>query len=140
MTTQAHFPNEPSSVPAARRFAGDALSGVPPSACHRVLLALSEVATNAVKHAQSSFVVTVHRTPGSVLVEVRDFGLGHPTMRHPSLSEPNGRGLIIVQAMADTWGVEEGAGGKTVWFAVDLDEGSASKGVRHRHRSRSGSL
>ncbi|WP_308434395.1 ATP-binding protein [Streptomyces litmocidini] len=33
--------------------------------------------------------------------------------------DEGGRGLVLVEAVTDRWGVEERAGGKTVWFACD---------------------
>jgi hypothetical protein len=47
-----------------------------------------------------------------------------PTVRRPEPSEPSGRGLRIVQELADSFGVRElrGTPGKTVWFVVGLEE------------------
>jgi len=42
---------------------------------------------------------------------------------HPGLVAPSGRGMAIVEAMSNRWGVDERPDvGKTVWFEIDLDE------------------
>ncbi|MFD3452588.1 ATP-binding protein [Streptomyces sp. NPDC058691] len=54
-------------------------------------------------------------------VEVRDFTTRHPRLRTPSSHGTSGRGLQLVQSLADAWGVHaEGDGsGKVVWFELD---------------------
>jgi serine/threonine-protein kinase RsbW len=128
----ARYPGKPASVPAARRFAEKALGPASGAVRDQVLLMVSELATNAVKHARSDFELAVQVDGASVWVEVRDFGGGHPTRRNPPPTEPTGRGLLIVQGMADTWGVDEHAGGKAVWFTI-----GGSGGRRHARRRRS---
>jgi serine/threonine-protein kinase RsbW len=41
-------------------------------------------------------------------------------VRHPEPSDLSGRGMALVQALADDWGVEVGPDGKTVWFSLEL--------------------
>ncbi|MFF6784376.1 ATP-binding protein [Streptomyces sp. NPDC012510] len=55
-------------------------------------------------------------------LEVSDAGVGKPEVRVPGDEETGGRGLLLVEALAHRWGVEERAGGigKTVW--VELKE------------------
>jgi serine/threonine-protein kinase RsbW len=118
MTQDAHFPNDTSSIAAARRFVADALRDLEAATRDRATLLVSEISTNAVKHAQSNFAVTVIADGPTVRVEVRDFGHGQPTLRDPPPAEPTGRGLLIVSAMSDGWGVETHSDGKTVWFAL----------------------
>ena len=52
--------------------------------------------------------------------------LGSVTMEP---SEPSGRGLRIVQELADSFGVSElrGSPGKTVWFVVTFEDQSAQR-------------
>ena len=38
------------------------------------------------------------------------------SLRAPSTTAEDGRGLSIVTALADTWGIQHGDGAKTVWF------------------------
>jgi anti-sigma regulatory factor (Ser/Thr protein kinase) len=83
---------------------------------------VSELATNSLRHAGSDFRVHVERDDGQVRVAVSDSGPGQPFLRSPHPREPTGRGLRIVQALADDWGVAplHDGRGKVVWFAVDV--------------------
>lgn len=106
------------SVAQARRFAREALSDLSEETRETVELLVSELATNCVRHARSDFEITLQLARGKVRVEARDSGTGQPTPRTPEPSEPSGRGLLIIEAMSERWGVIAGAGGKTVWFEV----------------------
>jgi PAS domain S-box-containing protein len=83
---------------------------------------LSELATNAVQHADSEFEVEISVTPEAggrcVRVRVSDEAAGFPTPQDPGTDAPHGRGLRIVESLADAWGIEvrRGRPGKTVWF------------------------
>jgi anti-sigma regulatory factor (Ser/Thr protein kinase) len=82
-------------------------------------LLVSEVVTNSIRHALAGGWVSVARGDGRVRVEVTDTGGGIPTPRQAEPHEPTGRGLAIVDALADRWGVNEPSGqGKTVWFEL----------------------
>lgn len=120
MSLQATFPNTPSSVPAVRRMVRAALGTSPEATRDRALLMVSELATNALKHGRSGFTVSVECTAEMVRVEVSDSGLGEPRLRHPSVRDPTGRGLLIVQALAYEWGVRSSPEGKVVWFTLDM--------------------
>ncbi|MEV6317152.1 ATP-binding protein [Streptomyces sp. NPDC051776] len=61
-------------------------------------------------------------------LEVRGSGDGHPELRIPRIEGSNGRGLWLVEHLADDWGVVEHRVGKTVWtvFKVtDVPDGAA---------------
>lgn len=95
--------------------------------CEDVRLMVSELVTNAIVHASSPCQITVTLTSSSLRVEVADTSSVNPTLQRPSLTEVNGRGLFIVQALATTWGVSSHHGGKTVWFELaGLAAGSGS--------------
>ncbi len=119
------FPATTSAVGQARRF----LLGQLPAAARSedadaLVLMLSELATNAVQHASTEFEVAVDVAPdrAGVRVEVRDDGDGFPTPAAEAPDAPHGRGLLIVRALADAWGVEvrRDRPGKTVWFSSPL--------------------
>lgn len=115
------FPAERTSVPAARRFAGGLLDGEPAELRETVELMVSELATNCIRHVNSSFEVTLERNGDSLRVEVRDQGMGIPAMRSPSPEDVTGRGLRIVDLLAARWGVRYDANaGKTVWFTLQV--------------------
>jgi anti-sigma regulatory factor (Ser/Thr protein kinase) len=119
MSRTRKFPPAPESVPAARRFATEALSELDPGALQEVELMVSELATNCVRHAHTAFELTIRSARGRVRIEVTDRAQGTPTMRSPAPDEPTGRGLQIVNMLAEAWGVEcSTRAGKTVWFTV----------------------
>ena len=86
-----------------------------------IALIVSELAANCVLHAQSAFTVSIERSASAINIEVVDHGDGHPVMRWPSDLEPNGRGLQIVNSLADAWHVAHGADGNAVRVVVKLD-------------------
>jgi anti-sigma regulatory factor (Ser/Thr protein kinase) len=112
------FRNRPESVPAARRFVRSVLSEQSADTLDAVELMASELATNCVNHAQTCFEFTIEEAKRQIRVEVRDTGPGRPEPRSPTPSERTGRGLRIVEAMSETWGIELSPSGKTVWFTV----------------------
>lgn len=108
------------SASAARRFVRNTLAGLPKDLVADVELMVSELASNCVVHARTGFEVCLLRAPGTLRVEVTDEGLGDPRIHSPAHDGRKGRGLMIVDALSDTWGVEHrpDGEGKTVWFAV----------------------
>lgn len=119
MTARWHFANQPDSIGAARRVVTQALTGEAPELIEKARLLVSELATNALCHARTEFDVSVDRVSASIHIAVRDTGGGEPSLRTPSLSETSGRGLQILNLLADAWGVEHGPGwSKTVWFTL----------------------
>jgi anti-sigma regulatory factor (Ser/Thr protein kinase) len=119
MKTTRSFPEQPESVTAARRFATEALENVPPDVTATVELLVSELATNCIRHTDSSFDLTIIQAGGEIRVEATDYDAGRPTMRSPKPTDTSGRGLRIVDALAAAWGVEHrSAHGKTVWFTI----------------------
>jgi anti-sigma regulatory factor (Ser/Thr protein kinase) len=84
-------------------------------------LLVSELVTNAVQHARSTVEVLVRRHGiRSVLrIEVRDGSARPPLMGGFDPDALSGRGLALVEAVSDRWGVETDAGGKRVWFELE---------------------
>nr|WP_265558827.1 PAS domain S-box protein [Streptomyces hygroscopicus] len=83
-------------------------------------LLLSEVLTNAVQHAQGPVGVHVCRTDTDLTVEVSDRSPHLPQPRLAAEDEESGRGLLLVRALADDWGVRPTDYGKTTWFSLKL--------------------
>ena len=123
--TTARYPEEPASVAKARAFVANALSGATSEVRERAVLITSELATNAIIHAHSSFSVTTSVTADEVRVTVTDTGGEVPQPRRPDPSETHGRGLLIMSKLADEWGIEPGQGSTTVWFTLALVNSAA---------------
>jgi anti-sigma regulatory factor (Ser/Thr protein kinase) len=115
------IPGRPEQVRAARAFVARTLGALHPSLPDAVLLT-SELVTNALVHSKSglpggTISVLVAEAAGGVRIEVIDAGsdLKVPVVR----GEPHaaaGRGLFLVQALADQWGYGRTDAGTTVWF------------------------
>lgn len=92
----------------------------PPAADHLVLVA-SELVTNVVRHCDGGVVVSVARKDHDVLLEVGD---GSPAIPHRATHlsplATGGRGLVIVEALARSWGAGAAGSGKVVWARLPL--------------------
>jgi len=88
-------------------------------------LLVSELVTNSVVHAASAVELDVEAEAERVTVRVRDADTGPLVMRAGGGSEldEGGRGLLLVDRLAQAWGTEHQAGRKTVWFRL-VAEGS----------------
>jgi len=83
-----------------------------------VRLVASELATNAMDHAQTSFLVRLEQTGQVVLLTVQDGSSAppHPLMAH--VMNSTGRGMHIVGVLINDWGVTVAPGcGKAIWAA-----------------------
>jgi anti-sigma regulatory factor (Ser/Thr protein kinase) len=85
-------------------------------------LVASEMAANAVTHANSAFEVDVACAKGAVRVTVSDTGPGAAEERESELLDLGGRGLAIVSELADRWGCDNLPGGKVVWAELTARE------------------
>ena len=122
------FEGTPQAVREAREFLRAVMADrVDPEAQDDLVLVLSELASNAVRHARTPFEVVVE-TNGQVLIEVGDGSTDVPLVK--AATDEGGRGLPIVDALCDRWGVRIGLDGKCVWCERDLpDRHGDSPGV-----------
>jgi anti-sigma regulatory factor (Ser/Thr protein kinase) len=119
--------HEPASAAAVRReLALDLdLHGVPTDAVDDVMLVASELVGNAVRHGvtpgnEGRWTVEWTVQPNAVLISVDDPNDAEPVLRHPAPDAPSGRGLAIVSALSNAWGVERHSDGKRVWARVRI--------------------
>jgi anti-sigma regulatory factor (Ser/Thr protein kinase) len=120
MRQARRFDCRPESVAGARHFVRDLLSDQPREIVEAAELMTSELATNSVRHACSDFELAILLSRDEIRVEVSDHGRGQPVPRSPTPRERSGRGLQIVQALSDAWGVSPSPSGKLVWFTLPL--------------------
>lgn len=112
---------EPVAPSLARAAIAAVASGLPSAVVAEAELLTSEVVSNAVRHAEldpSQEIVVRIVADGHVRVEVADPGPPFEAhLREPS-SDSSGWGLLLVDAVATSWGVEREGSGKRVWFEV----------------------
>ncbi|MHB1988186.1 MAG: response regulator [Acidimicrobiales bacterium] len=97
-----------------------------------IQLALSELVTNAVIHAQSGPEIAVRLLDGCIRIEVSDNDPKLPERSAPSPLQSSGRGMHILDACATRWGVEPRSAGKIVWFEVPRLEQDGARGESDR--------
>ncbi|MFF1692299.1 SpoIIE family protein phosphatase [Streptomyces sp. NPDC058257] len=107
------------SIPAGRRFLGAKLQewGLTAQADTALLLA-SELLTNAFRHARGPLNLRVWHSVRELGVEITDHSTPRPRARLAESTEEDGRGLYLVEALADAWGTRPTTSGKTVWFTM----------------------
>lgn len=123
---------DPAEVARARRWARSRLAGSGIAAhgplTETLVLLVSELVTNAVVHTGSPAVVRMRfsepETPAdgqveTVRVEVTDGSTRPPRPRHADDGDTNGRGLELVDGLADRWGWRREGTGKRIWCEVD---------------------
>lgn len=119
------LPADPEAVGTARRLAREALAIWGASAvAEDVTTIVSELVTNAIVHGRAPVTLSLHRHGRIVCGEVTDHSAVWPTpLPAAGPNEEHGRGLAIVAAYTDRWGVEPVPGGKIVWF-ICVERGS----------------
>ncbi|BCL25836.1 ATP-binding protein [Streptomyces aurantiacus] len=124
-------PAQPSRASGVRRMVAEQLSHLrlPAELLDNAVLATDELFANAVKHGSpdpgETVTVSVECTDHEVRVTVADRSTDLPRHRTAGTAEESGRGLAIVAALTDDWGIaspEPGETGKRVWFSLDIRE------------------
>ena len=109
------LPPTAEAISEARTFLKETLAErVSDDTAEDLMLALSELATNAVKHAGTPFEVVVD-TDGHARIEVEDSSPRLPTPSRAAPTATHGRGLAIVEELCDRWGVHIAQNAKCVW-------------------------
>ena len=88
-----------------------------------VMLLTSEVVTNALLHSGTRLALTVARDGAGVRVGVADGSPVPPVQRRHSTTASTGRGVQLLEAVADEWGWTATSSGKLVWFRVTVNAG-----------------
>jgi anti-sigma regulatory factor (Ser/Thr protein kinase) len=116
------FPLRLTAPGMARRFVFGALQaqGYSGELLDDAAMVVSELATNSVLHASSPFTVAVSSESGVVRISVHDANPTLPMPRRMKVRSRSGRGLGLVAAVADGWGVERTSQGKVVWAEIPI--------------------
>ena len=128
------LPADIESVPVARELASDVGTGLmEPGQLDNLTLVVTELVSNAVRHAASEEPVRLAMTPkdGYLCVQVTDSGRG-------LVPEPGaiggdavpGYGLFLVEALTRRWGMTREGGCTRVWVEIDFAEGPADDDPR----------
>lgn len=114
-----HVTPDAASISAVRDFVRECCAdwGVSESSDTAVLLA-SELATNAVRYASTPVTVWLGYRPDRIVLSVEDASHASATVRAPGVLDEGGRGLLLVDALAERWGEREVANGKLIWAEI----------------------
>lgn len=116
------------TAPAEARAVVEAIgSDLPEAVLVDAKLLLTEVVGNAIRHAGRGISAVIIRIMRNhfLRVEVVDPGpMFKADPRPPGSGAGSGRGLFLVDAVANSWGVEPDEAGKKVWFELRLAAGS----------------
>jgi anti-sigma regulatory factor (Ser/Thr protein kinase) len=108
------------SVAKAREAIRRSLKSIDSDWVERAAVCGSELVTNAVCHGSPPIVLTVFDDADRIVVAVEDGSRQPPTPRIAGISDQSGRGTLIVDRMADQWGVDFLPQGKRVWCLIGL--------------------
>jgi Histidine kinase-like ATPase domain len=113
----------------ARRLVVDALRqwGAADRLVGDVALLVSELATNAVRHADSCFSVTVRTCGATLRIAVRDGAPLAGTAHEAWLIPQPLHGLSVVDALCLRWGVEDTRHGKIVWAELPYESAQSPR-------------
>ncbi|WP_327365332.1 ATP-binding SpoIIE family protein phosphatase [Streptomyces sp. NBC_01217] len=110
------LPSDPAAVSHARTHITEKLAdwGLDCAAPTTELI-VSELVTNAIRHAQPPIQLRLIHHAGSLVCEVADGGSTSPHLRRARNLDENGRGLFIIAQLAEHWGTRHNHHGKTIW-------------------------
>lgn len=127
----------PSAVPWARRVLRHMLhEWQVESMADPAALLVSELVTNAVEASAGRtgrdqgklpmIGLAIRLTATSLVLEVWDSSPLRPVSQEADIARNRGRGLLLIDAMADSWGHRAADGGKVVWCELALPRASSS--------------
>ena len=126
LTARVDLPPSARSVPAARHLVREVLRAWrAPQDDADVALLVTELVANVVDHVGGESVLSLdlEYSDGRLRVAVADGSAIRPVVGELRGDQPRGRGMQIVEAIADCWGVEDADGGKRVWFVIEPGHG-----------------
>jgi anti-sigma regulatory factor (Ser/Thr protein kinase) len=118
--SETRIPSDPGAPAAARRFVAE-VGIVPTDRLADVVLLVSELTANAVKHGgnpSGTIAVRISRSRGALRVAVENPGPGLVDLTARPRLQGSGMGLRLVDRLSSRWG-SEGDGTTVVWFEID---------------------
>jgi anti-sigma regulatory factor (Ser/Thr protein kinase) len=116
------LPGVPSSATKARHFACDQVAHFSAELSDTVAILVTELVTNAILHARTDLRVGIEIRPPVVRLSVTDQSTRLPVLRHYAPDDVTGRGLALIDALADSWGVDLTEEGKSVWCEILMSD------------------
>ncbi|NEM08961.1 ATP-binding protein [Geodermatophilus normandii] len=127
LTARVDLPPSARSVPVARHLVREVLRAWrAPQDTGDVALLVTEVVANVVDHVGGDglLALELEYSDGWLRIAVSDGSAIRPVVGELRGDQPRGRGMQIVDAIADHWGVEDVDDGKRVWFVLAPGQGS----------------
>ena len=125
MRYEVDLARDPDSAAEARRALGEVSDHLSPRRLEDAQLLVSELVTNAIRHAgldeADTIKLVVETGDRALRIEVCDSGRGFELSEpEPDPARPSGWGLYLVRELSDRWGVDRG-GQTRVWFELDRE-------------------
>ena len=118
------IPRDPSALVGIRRSVRETLHGWSlKEEVEDVVLILDELLVNALIHGagEITLLLAFDEVTGVLRGEVTDESPSSPVVLESGVDKQDGRGMLLVRHLAETWGWQDTAGGKTVWFTCRSD-------------------
>ena len=122
------LPGTPESASLARALAREVLGDSHP-VLETVLLVVSELVTNAIIHSLSgaaggTVLLALCPGPAGILIQVRDNGGPWRPLElvKPGIAAEHGYGLVLVDALADSWGTLPSTQGRVTWCRISATQ------------------
>ncbi|AZK95290.1 MULTISPECIES: ATP-binding SpoIIE family protein phosphatase [Streptomyces] len=119
---------EPERIAVARQTVRELLHDwADPEQVDAAVLMVSEMVTNVLVHTDGNALLTAQiatatPAPRVLRVEVADASDELPHKRRPGELASSGRGLVLMEMLADAWGVDPRGEGKCIWFELHESE------------------
>jgi anti-sigma regulatory factor (Ser/Thr protein kinase) len=121
--TLVELPHVASAVPLARRVLREELTAMnlPEDTVSTSELLVSELVTNAVKYGKPPIWLLIELRPGLVHASVSDTSVVLPHRQQVDPGSEGGRGLVVLDALAGSWGAVAVDSGKYLWFDLPVE-------------------
>jgi anti-sigma regulatory factor (Ser/Thr protein kinase) len=120
---EAVLTDDPAEVGRARALSTDYLNDLGSTSPEVAVLLVSELVTNAIRYGRPPIQLRAARHGQGIRVEVTDGERRAPAPapgRDGDEVPEGGRGLLLVEGLADRWGWSPNGRGKLVWFELDV--------------------